>query len=155
MRFFLTIFFLFWSACSMAVSTFPPDAITFHTERTVNGSFLILPASPRTILAVDLQASGTATGFTGTGVWLYCGAVIEANEIFETHVLPAELNIQTSIYCDQDIQIRVSGIGSGAAHAIITYVDRDIRDTPPIEDLIFVIGIVSLWAAGYRSGLMR
>lgn len=138
------------TACK--AGTFPADAKSIHFEQLANGQVQVLPAADRTILYVGILFDGTNAS---AGLW--CGAVHVdgVNDILETHAKPANEQYFMSYHCNDVLTTSVLNSTGAFGHYFITYVDRDVSLVPPIEDIIFVIGIVGLWAAGYRSGLMR
>lgn len=121
---------------------YPHNTKSIHVEQSINGSKQVLATGTYTILHADLQSSGT--GAT-TAVTLYCGTPALANEILQTHVLPAEINVPMSYYCPSSVWMNITGIGTLNGQTYLNYVEYDIASSSPesipLNDFLFVSSI--------------
>lgn len=119
---------------------FPSDAKTVFMEQATNGYKTVLEATTtRTILGADLDTSGTAST---TQIWLYCGTVVESDEITEMFSSPSRKYVPMSRVCNnKNIIMKVAGIGTIGAGVTVTYVDRDItQETATSAGVVAAMG---------------
>lgn len=109
-----------------AAMEFPTDSKIVHMEQLTAGTKLVLATSTvRTIFDVNFQVSGS-----NTNGFLYCGAPIEANEVFEVLLAVNHVDFHTLLHCDNK-PIYMSWTGTGPLGGVvdIVYVDRDVATT--------------------------
>lgn len=106
-------------------SEFPSDATTIHFEINANVTgATLLASSTRTFLYQQFAGDPTKN----IQLWVYCGAVAEGNEIFETHGSDILQN-PTNIVCNKEVLYSVIGYGGTGAHFVYTYIDRNVTNT--------------------------
>jgi len=145
------ILFLLFFCKSVFAFDLPSDLKSIHFEMASAGSAVVLSAVPeRTVLWADIQVSGNNNNTQGR---VFCGSAgVEANEILETHTLPAYFVGFVSFFCSQDITFLTSNVGSNGAHVILDYVDRDVRDVYSDLDIFLAVGFIIALGFGFLIG---
>jgi len=114
-----------------ADTKYPSDSITQHFEFLSNETDVtILNASNRTILHLQYLTDPART----IPLTLYCGSASESSEIFETHNVEPEIQLDLNYFCNKTINWTISNVGgTKLGHIILTWVPRNTASTSDPE----------------------